>query len=66
MKVSQSPNLKALLERTWHNIVAKHRPDFQDAEDAHTLRALCSQVEMDNHIHKLNRTCKLISCESRE
>ncbi|XP_059075607.1 putative disease resistance protein At5g47280 [Cryptomeria japonica] len=33
--VSQSPNLKGILESLWEKIVAKKKPDFQNVEDAH-------------------------------
>lgn len=34
-RVSQSPNLKGLLERMWDKIVREKRPEFHDVEDAH-------------------------------
>lgn len=34
-RVSQSPNLKGLLERMWEKIVGGKTPDFHDIEDAH-------------------------------
>ncbi|KAH9319576.1 hypothetical protein KI387_021345 [Taxus chinensis] len=33
--VSQSPNLKGILEIMWEKIVGRKRPEFQNAEDAH-------------------------------
>eukprot|EP00253_Pinus_taeda_P017312 PITA_17312 len=33
--VSQSPNVKALLETMWDKIIGAGRPDFQSIEDAH-------------------------------
>ncbi|GLJ19834.1 hypothetical protein SUGI_0359470, partial [Cryptomeria japonica] len=33
--VSQSPNLKTILEIMWEKIVGKNKPEFQNAEDAH-------------------------------
>ena len=33
--VSQSPNLKGILETMWKKIVRKKKPEFQNVEDAH-------------------------------
>ncbi|GLJ19833.1 hypothetical protein SUGI_0359460 [Cryptomeria japonica] len=33
--VSQSPNLKTILEIMWEKIVGKNKPEFQNVEDAH-------------------------------
>ena len=45
-RVSQSPNLKGLLERMWDKIVREKRPEFHDIEDAHQqLRQRLRQME---------------------
>uniref|UniRef100_A0A0D6QXE6 NB-ARC domain-containing protein n=1 Tax=Araucaria cunninghamii TaxID=56994 RepID=A0A0D6QXE6_ARACU len=33
--VSQSPNLKVVLQTMWENFIDKKKPEFQNAEDAH-------------------------------
>eukprot|EP01018_Ginkgo_biloba_P008453 Gb_07066 [translate_table: standard] len=41
--VSQSPNLKGILETMWDKIIGKKKPEFQNAEDAH--RQLQQQLQ---------------------
>jgi len=45
VRVSQSPNLKGLLDRMWNMIVGGQRPDFQDEEEAHT--------ELQRRLHQM-------------
>ncbi|GLJ19852.1 hypothetical protein SUGI_0359740 [Cryptomeria japonica] len=44
--VSQSPNLKGILETMWDNIVGTKRPEFQNVEDAR--RQLGQQLRMQS------------------
>ena len=43
LTVSQSPNLKGILESMWEKIIQRKKPEFQNVEDAH--RQLQQQLQ---------------------